>query len=120
MAAPARTTPDIAARMTPSRMFIAPPPLPLLLELVAAFDPVRAPAQGTLFPCAVRLTGDGAAALVKLVFRLDATKTDPPPAPTAETSGAVKGTYNCGLSAPAVVPVVLVSGILAPDVFVFV
>ena len=64
-------------------------PLPVLLP---AFEPFRAPAQGTVLFCWVRLTGDGATAAVKLVFRPDATKTGPPPAPTADVFGAVKGT----------------------------
>ena len=52
----------------------------------------RGPLKGTLWPCAVRLTGAGAEAAVKLVSRPDAIKTGPPPAPTAEVFGAVKGT----------------------------
>ena len=77
----------------PSLMSVTPLDfLPLLLELVAAFEPGRAPAQGTVLFCAVRLTGPGATAAVKLLFRPDATNTDPPPAPTADVFGAVKGT----------------------------
>jgi hypothetical protein len=39
------------------------------------------------------------------VFKSDATKTGPPPAPTADVFGAVKGTYSTGLSGPGIVPV---------------
>ena len=68
-------------------------PLPLpLLEFVSAFEPLRGPDQGNVLFCWVRLTGGGATAAVKLVFRPVPTKTDPPPAPTADVFGAVKGT----------------------------
>lgn len=73
-----------------------------------AFEPGRGPSQGTVSFCAVRLTGAGATAGVKLVFRPEATKTGPPPAPTADVFGAVKGTYSPALSGPGIVPVAFV------------
>jgi len=88
------TTPNIVARTTPSLKFIAPLSL-LPLESVAATDLVHGPAQSTLVPCAVRLTGDGATAL-----------------------------DYCELSGPGIIPgpvvLVPVRGISAPDVFMLV
>ena len=82
--------------------------------LGAVWVPLIAPLAGTVRFVAVRFTGAGALAEVKLVLRLAATKTEPPPAPTAVMLGAVKGTYICELSPPGYVPVALVSGMLAP------
>jgi hypothetical protein len=42
------------------------------------------------------------------VFNPGATKTGPPPAPTADVFGAVNGTYIFGLSGPGIVPVAFV------------
>ena len=81
--------------MTPSLTSTAPLdfPLPLpLLEFVTAFEPSRGPDQGNVLFCWVRLTGAGAAAAVRFVFRPGPRKTGPPPAPTADVFGAVKGT----------------------------
>ena len=73
----------------PSLAPTAPFFFPELDELVEAR---RGPLAGTVWFNAVRLTGAGALAAVKLVLRPDAMNTDPPPAPTAEVFGAVKGT----------------------------
>jgi hypothetical protein len=71
------------------------PTAPLLLEDDELDDEeeaaTRGPLHGTALFCAVRLTGAGALAAVNLVLRLEATKTGPPPAPTADVFGAVKG-----------------------------
>jgi hypothetical protein len=84
-----------------------------------AFEPGRGPSQGTVSFCTVRLTGAGATAGVKLVFRPDATKTGPPPAPTADVFSAVKGTYSSALSGPGIVPVAFV-GLLELEISTFV
>ena len=121
---PARIAANTAARTMLSFEPIAPfPPLPLPLPLLlfdgAAFEPSRGPSQGTVLFCAVRLTGAGATAAVKLVFRPDVTKTGPPPAPTADVFGAVKGTYCPGLSGPGIVPVAFV-GLSELEMLIFV
>lgn len=110
---PPRIAANTAARTMPSFAPIAPflplpLPLPLLLFDDTAFEPARGPLQGTVWFSLVRLTGPGATAAVKLVFRPDATKTGPPPAPTADVFGAVKGTYCPALSGPGIVPVAFV------------
>ena len=77
----------------PSRAPTAPffffPVLDVELDDEAA---TRGPLQGTDSFFAVRLTGAGALAAVKLVSRPEAMNTGPPPAPTADVFGAVKGT----------------------------
>jgi hypothetical protein len=78
----------------PSRTPTTPFFFPLLEEELddEEEEATRGPLHGTDSFCAVRLTGAGAFAAVKLVLRPDATNTGPPPAPTAEVFGAVKGT----------------------------
>jgi hypothetical protein len=74
----------------PSLVPTAPLFFPVLEELVEAAT--RGPLAGTVWFSAVRLTGAGAFAAVKLVLRPGPINTGPPPAPTAEVFGAVKGT----------------------------
>lgn len=67
----------------------------LLLVLAGAgAAPVEVTSLGTVSLDAVRLTGAGAVAGVRLALMFEATKTEPPPAPTAEALGARKGTYR--------------------------
>lgn len=91
--------------MTPSLTSTAPLEFPLPLPLLEFAELIRGPDQGDVSFCWVRLTGAGANAAVKLVFRPGLIKTDPPPAPTAEVFGAVKGTYRFELSGPGITPV---------------
>jgi hypothetical protein len=89
-ATPARSAPSTVAPTIPSRAPVAPP---LDVEaLIGEEAATRGPLHGTVSFFAVRLTGAGADAAVKLVLRPDAIKTGPPPAPTADVFGAVKGT----------------------------
>jgi hypothetical protein len=60
--------------------------------------PLRGLTQEAVFLGTVGLTGAGAAPAVKPVFRLDATKSGPPPAPTADAFCAVRATYSAWLS----------------------
>ena len=113
---------NTAARTTPSFAPIA----PLYFRCHSrcylfgstAFEPRRGLSQGTVSFCTVRLTGASATTGVKLVFRPDVTKTGPPPTPTADVFGAVKGTYS-SLSGPGIVPVAFV-GLLELEISTFV
>ena len=80
---------------------------------------VSGPLAGTISFNAVRLTGAGAFAVVKLVLRPGAIKTGPPPAPTADKLGAKKGTNKFWLSGPGIVPLILVRGISDPLMLLF-
>src|ERR1700761_3298559 len=87
-----RSTPSTVVPTTPSRV----PTTPLFFPVVAMWldddAATRGPLQGTDSFFAVRLTGAGALVAVQLVSRLGAMNTGPPPAPTADIFGAVKGT----------------------------
>ena len=67
---------------------------PLLVEEFDDDDEAvtRGPLHGEDSFCAVRFTGAGTLEAVKLVSRPEAMNTGPPPAPTADVFGAVKGT----------------------------
>jgi len=94
--------------------------VPELPEAPGAVEvPFIGPLAGTVIPSAVRFTGAGALAAVKLVLSPEAMKTESPPAPTAEVLGAVKGRYIAALSGPGMVPLALVSGMSAPDTLRF-
>jgi len=61
-------------------------------------QPSCSPTQEAIFIGDMKLTRAGATAAVKQVFRLDATKTGPPPAPTADVFCTVRATHSPGLS----------------------
>lgn len=81
----------VAASLPVAVPFPPPGALALLPGAVGDGDGVVTCA-GTVSLSAVKLTGGGRVSGVMLVFMLDATNTAPPPAPTALTLGAEKGT----------------------------
>ena len=91
----------------------------VLIGAVDVEDALYSPAAGTVSFSAVRFTGAGASAMVRFLFKLVATKTGPPPAPTAVRLGARKGTNLSEFSGPLNTSVKLVSGMLAPDRLLF-
>lgn len=106
--------------MAPATVSFRAPEGLLVLEVPGAvWDAFTAPLAGTVLFNAVRFTGAGAFAEVKVLFRLAAAKTGPPPAPTADMLGAVNGTYLFALRGPGYVPLALVSGMLVPARLLF-
>jgi hypothetical protein len=107
--APPITTPTATAPRTPLSLPTAAPVFDGVAGAVDVADP------GTVSFSAVRFTGAGAFAAVRLVSRPGPMNTGPPPAPTADVLGAVYGTYMLRLRGPGVVPEALVSGMEEPE-----